>query len=200
MPRVRYAEKGTPPEEVAKLPVTGYQHWADADELMADADFGAASYLLALDLSTWDGGAPLDLPTTSEHPPVTPVEGAPDLRRLSADTLEGGHHSYESGDGVVVSLTAEAVGGHVDKSSLRMEIRYEVEAILAHRGSARSLEYQVKWAKWREATWEPAENLNGATEVINAYYETKPRAKPKKKQKDEDAEDAEAAAVAESAE
>ena len=54
---------------------------------------------------------------------------------------------------VVVSLTAEPIDGRLDSSSLRMEIRYEVEEIVAHRGKGASLEYKVKWAKWREATW-----------------------------------------------
>ena len=36
----RYAPKGTTAEELLQLPLTGYQHWADADELMAEADFG----------------------------------------------------------------------------------------------------------------------------------------------------------------
>ena len=78
-------------------------------------------------------------------------------------------------------------GANVDQAamskSLRMEIRYEVEAILAHRGSGSDVEYQVKWAKWRETTWEPKANLLGATEVLQAYLDTKPRAKPKRKAK-----------------
>ena len=60
----------------------------------------------------------------------------------------------------------------------------QVEAILAHRGSGAGLEYEVKWAKWRETTWEPAENIVvGASEILEAYLAAKPRARPKKKQK-----------------
>jgi hypothetical protein len=116
------------------------------------------------------------------------MEGADlDLRRISECTLEGGHLAYESGDGIVVTLMADCVGGQLDAAQLRMEIRYEVEAILAHRGSGSSLEYLVKWAKWREITWEPAENLEGATEVLKAYHETKPKARPMKKKAKTDA-------------
>ena len=184
----KYAEKGVTAEELAARPVTGYRHWADADELMEEADFGEASYLMALDLRRWEGGAKLELSTTSKYPPVRKMEGADlDLRRISECTLEGGHLAYESGDGVVVTLMAECVGGQLDAAQLRMEIRYEVEAILAHRGSGSSLEYLVKWAKWRETTWEPAENLEGATEVLKAYHETKPKARPMKKKAKTDA-------------
>ena len=184
----KYAEKGVTAEELAARPVTGYRHWADADELMEEADFGEASYLMALDLRRWEGGAKLELSTTSKYPPVRKMEGADlDLRRISECTLEGGHLAYESGDGVVVTLMAECVGGQLDAAQLRMEIRYEVEAILAHRGNGSSLEYLVKWAKWRETTWEPAENLEGATEVLKAYHETKPKARPRKKKAKTDA-------------
>jgi uncharacterized membrane protein YgcG len=184
----KYAEKGVTSEELAARPVTGYRHWADADELMEEADFGEASYLMALDLRRWEGGAKLELSTTSKYPPVRKMEGADlDLRRISECTLEGGHLAYESGDGIVVTLMADCVGGQLDAAQLRMEIRYEVEAILAHRGSGSSLEYLVKWAKWREITWEPAENLEGATEVLKAYHETKPKARPMKKKAKTDA-------------
>ena len=115
---------------------------------------------------------------------------AVDLRRMSECTLEGGHLAYESGDGVVVSLMAEVPGGVLDadnlRAQLRMEIRYEVEKLLSHRGKGAALEYHVKWAKWRETTWEPAENLVGATEALQAYHEG--RKKPKKKPKLEGAE------------
>jgi hypothetical protein len=48
----RYAEAGV---QLAERPVTAYRHWAEAntsDELMA-AEFGGASYLMALDLKSW---------------------------------------------------------------------------------------------------------------------------------------------------
>ena len=182
----RYAPKGTSEEELRKLPVTGYQHWADADELMADADFGEASYLLCLDLKAWDGGPKIELPTSTSYPAVTSSKGALDLRRMSECTLEGGHMAYESGDGVVVSLTAEPIAGMLDSSQLRMEIRYEVEEVVAHRGKGSGLEYLVKWAKWREPTWEPKENLVGATDALKAYWDTNPRARPKKKKDKEE--------------
>jgi hypothetical protein len=79
--------------------------------------------------------------------------------------------------------TAEAEG---IKATLRMEIRYEVEAILAHRGSGADLEYEVKWAKWREPSWEPKANIAGCTELLEAYLASKPRARPKKKAKKEE--------------
>lgn len=175
----RYAEKGTSEEELAKLPAVGYQHWQDADELMEEADFGSASYLMALDLKAWDGGKKVDLPVLEGYPKVQSMEGAADLRRMSECTLEGGHQAYESGDGVVVSLTAEFVNGEIDASQLRMEIRYEVEEITAHRGTGSKLEYNVKWAKWKEKTWEPAENLVGCDEVIQAYHERRKNKKRK---------------------
>ena len=180
----RYAPKGTSEEELRQLPVCGYQHWQDADELMEEADFGQASYLMVLDLSTWQAGKKLDgLSTTSEHPKaISPMEGAPDLRRMAECTLEGGHLAYESGDGVVVSLTAECVAGRLDASALRMEIRYEVEEIIAQRGTGSTLEYKVKWAKWREATWEPAENMVGAAEALEAFAEKRKLKKQRKSQ------------------
>jgi len=167
----KYAEKGVTEEELRALPVTGYRHWAEADELMLDADFGDASYLMGLDLRVWDGGALLDLPTTSDFPEISKMPKASrDLRRIDHEcVLEGGQLAYESGDGVVVSLMAEMVAGELN--DLRMEIRYEVESILAHRGSGASLEYEVKWAKWRETTWEPAKHMEGAAEALKAYHD-----------------------------
>ena len=143
---------------------------------------------MALDLAAWDGGAPVSLPVSDKYPPIDSMAGAPDLRRMSECTLEGGELAYESGDGVVVTLSAEGTvnaDGSLDAEKLRMEIRYEVEAILAHRGSGGSLEYRVKWAKWKESTWEPAENLAGATEALKVYYDNKQSAKQKKKQEKE---------------
>jgi hypothetical protein len=139
---------------------------------------------MVLDLSTWQAGKKLDgLSTTSEHPKaISPMEGAPDLRRMAECTLEGGHLAYESGDGVVVSLTAECVAGRLDASALRMEIRYEVEEIIAQRGTGSTLEYKVKWAKWREATWEPAENMVGAAEALEAFAEKRKLKKQRKSQ------------------
>ena len=181
----RYAEKDISEEELRALPVTGYQHWADADELMAEADFGEASYMMCLDLENWDGGSPLDLPTTSKYPPVRCTEGAVDLRRMSECFLEGGHLAYESGDGVVVTLMAELPPGQavedieLSSAQLRMEIRYEVEEIISHRGTGSSLEYHVKWAKHKEMTWEPAENIVGANEALEAYQEKRKEKKRK---------------------
>ena len=128
----RYAPQGTTEQELRALPVTGYQHWVDADELMAEADFGSASYLMALDLHAYDAGPPLELPVTADYPRCTSTAGASDLRRMSQCMLEGGHLAYESGDGIVVSLMAESASGalgtagRLDDAQLRMEIRYEV--------------------------------------------------------------------------
>ena len=184
----RYAPKDTSEEELRQLPVCGYQHWQDADELMEEADFGNASYLMVLDLRAWEAGPAIpEFKTTTDHPKaITPHEGAVDLRRMSEVTLEGGHLAYESGDGVVVSLTAEIVAGQVDASQLRMEIRYEVEEIVGQRGSGSSLEYKVKWAKWREATWEPHENLVGASEALEAWKAKRLEKKQKRKSQGEE--------------
>ena len=63
---------------------------------------------------------------------------------------------------------------------------YEVEEIVAQRGSGASLEYKVKWAKWRDSTWEPAENLVGATEALEAFAERRKLKKQRKSQGGED--------------
>ena len=66
---------------------------------------------------------------------------------MSHCTSEDGHLAYQSDDGVVVSLMPEWTSGeHGWTQELRMEVRYEVEAILRHRGTGDSLEYQVRLA------------------------------------------------------
>ena len=89
----RYAPKGATEAELRALPVMGYRHWAEADELMA-AEFGDASYLMALELRTWDGGPRATLPMAEEYPPIKTMGKARDLRRMTATTLEGGHQAY----------------------------------------------------------------------------------------------------------
>ena len=44
--------------------------------------------------------------------------------------------------------------------------------------ASQALPSRLRWAKWREATWEPAENLVGAQELLDAYFAKKPRANP----------------------
>ena len=58
-----------------------------------------------------------------------------------------------------------------------MEVRYEVEAILRHRGSGDNLEYEVRWAKWPDPTWEPACNLVGANKALEEYANRKKKKK-----------------------
>ena len=85
-----------------------------------------------------------------------------DLRRQC--TLQDGRQCYESGDGVVVSLVpgAGASFGRLRSEELRMEVRYEVDAILDKRGVGDELEYEVRWKVFPCASWEPAANLEGA--------------------------------------
>ena len=94
---------------------------------------------------------------------------ARDLRRMKQCQLEGGHFAYESGDGMVVSLIREGTGP-LSAESMRMDVRYEVESILSHRGEGPSLEYQVRWALWPNPTWEPAANIVGASSALRAYW------------------------------
>ena len=56
---------------------------------------------------------------------------------------------------------------------LRMDVRYEVEKILEHRGVGRKLEYLVRWAKWPTPTWEPFIHLIGANEALADYERRK---------------------------
>ena len=48
---------------------------------------------------------------------------------------------------------------------------HEVERVLEHRGSGRTLQYLVLWRGYpvEEATWEPAANLTSAPDAIRAY-------------------------------
>ncbi len=168
----RYAPRGASEAELRAVPVTGYRHWADADELMV-AEFGDTSYLMALDLTTWEGGAPIAGSVVDAYPEILTVPGkVADLRRMSNVAVEGGHLAYESGDGVVVSLMPEDSAVPLTSSAqLRMDIRYEVQAIVNHRGEGPNLEYEVVWAKWPSATWEPADNIVGAAKAVQVYWE-----------------------------
>ena len=70
-----------------------------------------------------------------------------------------------------VALLPEGGGPLRSSNDLRMEVRYEVEAIVSHRGAGAALQYEVRWAKWPDTTWEPAENLIGSTSVLRRYEE-----------------------------
>ena len=75
---------------------------------LAQAEFGDASYLMALDLRRWSVKPRSTLVPSNSYPAVTKMGNAPDLRRMSPVALEGGHMAYESGDGVVVRMRAGA--------------------------------------------------------------------------------------------
>uniref|UniRef100_A0A7S3AQ48 Chromo domain-containing protein n=1 Tax=Haptolina ericina TaxID=156174 RepID=A0A7S3AQ48_9EUKA len=106
-----------------------------------------------------------------------------DLRRMAKCQLEEGNMAFQSGDGVVVSFTADLTApGGFSPADLRMEVRYEVEAIVDCRGEGDSKEYEVRWAKWPTSTWEPAVNLIGATAALKAFESTRKGKKRKKGQ------------------
>ena len=50
-----------------------------------------------------------------------------------------------------------------------MEVRYEVSAIINHRGRGDKVEYEVQFAKWPTTSWEVAETLVGANAALRAY-------------------------------
>ena len=51
------------------------------------------------------------------------------------------------------------------------EEEFEVEAILAHKGTGNRTRYLVKWVGYptSENTWEPAANLSNAGDILTAY-------------------------------
>jgi len=166
----KFAPLGTPADELQSIPFTGYRHWADAHELMA-VEFGDISYLMALDLREWDGGPKVHLEVASEYPEVKPMPNCKDLRRMTQYQLEGGTRAYESGDGVLVTFSAEGDGEDDEEPEVRMDVRYEVKAIINSRGSGPSLEYEVVWAKHQTTTWEPAANMVGASAALREYLQ-----------------------------
>ena len=58
------------------------------------------------------------------------------------------------------------------------EEEYEVEAIIAHRGSARNRSYLVHWKGYSSAedSWEPEANLENAADLLRAYKKAHPKA------------------------
>lgn len=168
----QYAPVGA---DLSTFPVTGYRHWMAPDELMAE-QFGETSYLMALELGTWT--APGEVPTprmVSDYPEITPMEQArsKDLRRHCS--LEGGvQQCFESSEGVVVSLVPRpqdgaASIGRFRGEDLRMEVRYEVDAVIDKRGEGSELEYKVRWKVFPTPSWEPAANLEGSQAAIRAF-------------------------------
>ena len=61
---------------------------------------------------------------------------------------------------------------------IRTEEEYEVEAIIAHRGSARNRSYLVHWKGYSSAkdSWEPEANLEHAADLLKAYKKAHPKA------------------------
>ena len=51
------------------------------------------------------------------------------------------------------------------------EVRWEVEAILAHRGEGRRRQYLVKWVGFPRPTWEGKGNVDRCTELLNDYWQ-----------------------------
>ena len=168
----QYAPVGA---DLSTFPVTGYRHWMAPDELMAE-QFGETSYLMALELAAWRPAGEVPTPRiVGDYPEITPMEQARgrDLRRHQS--LEGGvQQCFESSDGVVVSLVPRphdgaASLGRFRGEDLRMEVRYEVDAVIARRGEGSELEYQVRWKVFPTPSWEPAANLEGSQAAIRAF-------------------------------
>lgn len=68
----------------------------------------------------------------------------------------------------------------------KKEEEYEVEKIIEHAGSGKSVKYLVKWKgyKDKENTWEPKSNLAHATDLLEEYEATakeEKKAAPSKK-------------------
>ena len=61
---------------------------------------------------------------------------------------------------------------------IRTEEKYEVEAIITHRGSARNRSYLVHWKGYSSAedSWEPEANLEHAADLLRAYKKAHPKA------------------------
>jgi hypothetical protein len=58
------------------------------------------------------------------------------------------------------------------------EIEYEVEAILDSRKVRGKLQYRVEWKGYQDTEWEPAENVQNASELVQEFhrqYPNKPR-------------------------
>ena len=55
---------------------------------------------------------------------------------------------------------------------------YDVEKILNSRIYRRKLQYEVKWEGWDEShvTWEPAENVANARELVEEFHTENPDA------------------------
>ena len=53
---------------------------------------------------------------------------------------------------------------------------YDVEKILNSRIYRRKLQYEVKWEGWDESpvTWEPAENVANAQELVEEFHAENP--------------------------
>ena len=58
------------------------------------------------------------------------------------------------------------------------EEEYEVEAIIAHRGSTRNRSYLVHWKGYSSAedSWEPEANLEHVADLLRAYKKAHPKA------------------------
>lgn len=76
--------------------------------------------------------------------------------------------------------TGELLDRHVPPDQLKLVSRkarpvdlennvYEVEKILAHRGSPGQYEYETKWKNYRETTWEPSSSFHD-TALIRDYW------------------------------
>ena len=56
------------------------------------------------------------------------------------------------------------------------EEEWEIECIIQHSGE-KNCRYQVKWKGYQEYTWEPEENFEHASEVLDDYWKCKKHSK-----------------------
>lgn len=74
------------------------------------------------------------------------------------------------------------------------EKEYEVESIQASRQGATGKQYSVKWKGYKKPTWEPADNLSGCQDMLDAF-EALPKQDESKDKKEAEAADASEAPV-----
>jgi len=78
---------------------------------------------------------------------------------------------------VNTSTTFQNPDSHVSASNRRIEAAALRGGGETARGSGDSLEYEVRWAKWPDPTWEPACNLIGASKALEEYAARKKKKK-----------------------
>ncbi|KAM5554347.1 chromo domain-containing protein LHP1 [Rosa sericea] len=125
------------------------------------------------------------VPENQVTEPQLEIEPEKNQNHEEAQAVDDGDGEGEEGDGEEGEEEAEAEDENKERSTKLDEGFYEIEAIRRKRVRKGQLQYLIKWRGWPETanTWEPLENLQSVSDVIDAFEESLRTGKQRKRKR-----------------